>query len=59
VNDVTIYHNRDCGTSRSALALVRHAPDVQLSLADQSKPCRPSEAVLELLPTGQAAALHR
>jgi len=25
VSDVTIYHNPDCGTSRNALALIRHA----------------------------------
>ena len=23
--DVTIYHNPDCGTSRNALAMIRHA----------------------------------
>ena len=23
--DVTIYHNPECGTSRNALALIRHA----------------------------------
>ena len=25
MSDVTIYHNPDCGTSRNALALIRHA----------------------------------
>ena len=33
---VTIYHNPACGTSRNVLAMIRQ--------------CRPSEAVLEILP---------
>jgi hypothetical protein len=52
---ITIFHNPNCGTSRNTLALIRHSgvePEVIEYLVTPlgTKLCRPSEAVLEILP---------
>lgn len=59
---VTIYHNPACGTSRNTLALIRNA-GVEPAVIEYLKTppdratleslCRPSEAVLDILPLPQ------
>ena len=58
VNEVVIYHNPECGTSRNTLAMIRNAgiePTVIEYLRDPlgTRLCRPSELVLDILPTPQ------
>ncbi|MGI9133037.1 MAG: hypothetical protein ACR2I0_03705 [Rhodoferax sp.] len=53
MSEITIYHNPKCGTSRNTLALIRR-PIVVTPLG--SRLCRPSEAVLDLLPNPQKGA---
>ncbi len=61
--DVVIYHNPECGTSRNTLAMIRNAgiePHVPLVVTPLGvRLCRPSEAVLDILPEPQQAAFAK
>ena len=59
---ITIYHNPQCGSSRNTLGLIRNSgteprPIVVTPLG--TRLCRPSEAVLEILPQPQQGAFSK
>ena len=71
---VTIYHNPDCGTSRNTLATIRQSGNqlIDFMLAHPIlinrpivvtrkgvKLCRPSEAVLDILPNPKYRPLRQ
>ncbi len=54
---MTIYHNPACGTSRNTLALIRNSATEPIAVTPLgTRLCRPSEAVLGILPSPQLTA---